>query len=212
MFLSQFQDNSSWMTVYCWVSITHEELSKNWIKNIQNALFLLFTHRKKLLMKNENEASVPEFSSWILSINVSVLPCLPSIQFWSKGWHSQNPYEASMADAVDRVVKSQWCKSKSFQWIHPLLSKSSSSCQFYIIYLKCNLVTTGRGFDCLEVKLNVSTYISRRYSMSLIPKSFWTSATLLNYPLFSQSWSPAVAGQCPFPREGLLQGRTTSRR
>ncbi len=35
-------------------------------QNIPKAIFLLFMEREILLMKNENEASIPEFSSWTL--------------------------------------------------------------------------------------------------------------------------------------------------
>ncbi len=38
-------------------------LVSSYKENVLKAIFLLFTERKILLMKNENEASVPEFSS-----------------------------------------------------------------------------------------------------------------------------------------------------
>ena len=54
-------------------------------------MILLFTEGKILLLKNENGASIPEFSSWIFTINRSL------IYFWFKGvvwYHFRYSYMA----------------------------------------------------------------------------------------------------------------------
>ncbi len=41
-------------------------------KTFRKQFFFLFTEQKMLLMKNENEASVPDFSSWTLQDQIKV--------------------------------------------------------------------------------------------------------------------------------------------